>query len=235
MRPSDTRTRQKKDKLQQARNARGKVWQDDLLDILCGIPKVWCRGWPIDYSGQPYDIEATIDGRSWGIECKHIAKGNLPFSAFRPNEVENLSRKEDAGGVAVVAVRRDVPASDVYFPWYYIRDRIESGERGSVKLEGLPTDILSVLEVVHLHQQLFLCASQRRSLHLSLRHLLRLLGAGCSRVRAFAGVLYGFQHPRRQGVQCIIRDHSSLTSTIFPFASITVFPGSVKQGCVQHL
>ena len=101
------------------------------------------------YKRQPYDIEATIDGRSWGIECKHIAKGNLPFSAFRPNEVENLSRKEDAGGVAVVAVRRDVPASDVYFPWYYIRDRIESGERGSVKLEGLPTDILSVLEVVH--------------------------------------------------------------------------------------
>ena len=149
MRPSDARTRQKKDKLQQARNARDKVWQDDLLDILCGIPKVWCRGWPTDYSGQPYDIEATIDGRSWGIECKHIAKGNLPFSAFRPNEVENLSRKEDAGGIAVVAVRRDVPASDIYFPWYYIRDRIESGERGSVKLEGLPTEILSVLEVVH--------------------------------------------------------------------------------------
>ena len=134
MRPSDTRTRQKKDRLQQARNARGKVWQNDLLDILCGIPKVWCRGWPADYSGQPYDIEATIDGRSWGIECKHIAKGSLPFSAFRPNEVENLSRKEDAGGIAVVAVRRD---------------RIESGERGSVKLENLPTDILNVLEVVH--------------------------------------------------------------------------------------
>ena len=32
---------------------------------------------------------------------------------------------------------------------YYIRDRIESGERGSVKLENLPTDILNVLEVVH--------------------------------------------------------------------------------------
>ena len=31
----------------------------------------------------------------------------------------------------------------------YIRDRIESGERGSVKLENLPTDILNVLEVVH--------------------------------------------------------------------------------------
>ncbi len=44
MRPSDTRTRQKKDQLQQTRNARGKSWQDDLLDILCGIPKVWCRG-----------------------------------------------------------------------------------------------------------------------------------------------------------------------------------------------
>ena len=71
MRPSDTRTRQKKDRLQQARNARGKVWQNDLLDILCGIPKVWCRGWPADYSGQPYDIEATIDGRSWGIECTY--------------------------------------------------------------------------------------------------------------------------------------------------------------------
>lgn len=107
------------------------------------------QSWPADWGGQPYDIEATIDGRSWGIECKHIAKGNLPFSAFRPNEVENLSRKEDAGGVAVVAVRRDAPAVDCFFPWYYIRDAIESGERGSVKLEGLPTDLLNVLEVVH--------------------------------------------------------------------------------------
>lgn len=54
MRPSDTRTRQKKNRLQQARNARGKVWQNDLLDILCGIPKVWCRGWPADYAQPGY-------------------------------------------------------------------------------------------------------------------------------------------------------------------------------------
>lgn len=149
MKLSDDRVRRKKDKLQQARNARGKVWQDDLLESLCGIPGAWARQWPADWAGQPYDIEATIEGRSWGIECKHIAKGNLPFSAFRPNEVENLSRKEDAGGIAVVAVRRDSPAVDCFFPWYYIRDRIESGERGSVKLEGLPTELQAVLEVVH--------------------------------------------------------------------------------------
>ena len=92
MKPSDDRVRRKKDKLQQARNARGKVWQDDLLESLCGIPGAWARQWPADWAGQPYDIEATIEGRSRGIECKHIAKGNLPFSAFRPNEVENLSR-----------------------------------------------------------------------------------------------------------------------------------------------
>ena len=49
----------------------------------------------------------------------------------------------------MVAVRRDAPALDCFFPWYYIRDAIESGERGSVKLEGLPTDLLNVLEVVH--------------------------------------------------------------------------------------
>ena len=85
MKPSDTRVRQKKDQLQQARNARGKSWQDDLLAVLGGIPQAWARLWPADWGGQPYDIEATIDGRSWGIECKHIAKGNLPFSAFRPN------------------------------------------------------------------------------------------------------------------------------------------------------
>ena len=138
MKPSDARVRQKKDQLQQARNARGKSWQDDLLAVLGGIPQAWARLWPADWGGQPYDIEATIDGRSWGIECKHIAKGNLPFSAFRPNEVENLSRKEDAGGIAVVAVRRDTPAVDCFFPWYYIRDAIESGERGSVKLRACP-------------------------------------------------------------------------------------------------
>ena len=93
MKPSDARVRQKKDQLQQARNARGKSWQDDLLAVLGGIPQAWARLWPADWGGQPYDIEATIDGRSWGIECKHIAKGNLPFPAFRPNEVENLSRR----------------------------------------------------------------------------------------------------------------------------------------------
>ena len=72
-------------------------------------------------------------------------------SAYRLGERERagILVGNDAGGIAVVAVRRDVPASDIYFPWYYIRDRIESGERGSVKLEGLPTEILSVLEVVH--------------------------------------------------------------------------------------
>lgn len=84
------------------------------MESLCGIPGAWARQWPADWAGQPYDIEATIEGRSRGIECKHIAKGNLPFSAFRPNEVENLSRKEDAGGIAVVAVRRDSPAVDCF-------------------------------------------------------------------------------------------------------------------------
>ena len=33
MKPSDARVRQKKDQLQQARNARGKSWQDDLLAV----------------------------------------------------------------------------------------------------------------------------------------------------------------------------------------------------------
>lgn len=107
-------------------------------------------GWPTDYSGQPYDIEATIDGRSWGIECKHIAKGNLPFSAFRPNEVENLSRKEDA--------RRNRPSwlcAGMCLPQTFTFRGTTSGtalraaSAGSVKLEGLPTEILSVLEVVH--------------------------------------------------------------------------------------
>ena len=64
MKPSDARVRQKKDQLQQARNARGKSWQDDLLAVLGGIPQAWARLWPADWGGQPYDIEATIDGRS---------------------------------------------------------------------------------------------------------------------------------------------------------------------------
>ena len=54
MKPSDTRVRQKKDQLQQARNARGKSWQDDLLAVLGGIPQAWARLWPADWGGQPY-------------------------------------------------------------------------------------------------------------------------------------------------------------------------------------
>ena len=53
MKPSDARVRQKKDQLQQARNARGKSWQDDLLAVLGGIP---LGLWAINTYYMPLDV-----------------------------------------------------------------------------------------------------------------------------------------------------------------------------------
>lgn len=142
--PADRR-RVRKDKAQQARCRRGDEWEQMLAADLdaAGWAKCWPRGW----AGQPWDISATVEGRSYAIECKRIARGNLGYSAFTQNEVENLSRHEDAGGVSVVAILRDEPYTVRFVPWYAIRDEVLGGGRGSVKLEQFPERLADVLEV----------------------------------------------------------------------------------------
>ncbi|MEG3029477.1 MAG: hypothetical protein RR827_03670 [Oscillospiraceae bacterium] len=139
------KTAQDKRDLQKLRALRGKQWEKELLIMLDDMG--WARRWPTDWSGQPFDIQACINGESYGIECKRIAKGNLAYSAFTPNEIENLSRHEDAGGLSVVAVYRDSPQIVSFIPWYAIRDNVLGGERGSIKLCEYPAVMNYVKEV----------------------------------------------------------------------------------------
>lgn len=144
--PANQRKKQK-NKLQQQRGRNGAEWEQTLCEELDGAPGCWARRWPKAYAGQPFDISAQLEGRACAIECKSIARGNLPFSALRPNEIENLSRFEDAGGCALVAIRRQNPPERRFVPWCSIREKIESGDRGSVALGGQPQSIHEALGV----------------------------------------------------------------------------------------
>lgn len=86
------RRRNQRNKLQQQRSRNGKQWEEDLCEELNAAPNSWARCWPKAWAGQPFDISAMVQGAALGIECKAVQRGNLPFSALRPNEIENLSR-----------------------------------------------------------------------------------------------------------------------------------------------
>lgn len=135
----------RRNKAQQARRRRGDDWEEDLVIRLDAAG--WARRWPRGFCGQPWDISATIEGRSYAIECKRIASGNLGYSAFTANEAENLSRHEDAGGISVVAILRDIPYTIRFVPWYAVRDAVLGGVRGSIKPELYPDHLSNVLEV----------------------------------------------------------------------------------------
>lgn len=138
--------RQHRDKLQQQRNRNGAAWEEQLCEELNALPQAWARCWPKSWNGQPFDISAQVEGRALAIECKSIARGNLPFSALRTNEIENLSRFEDAGGFALLAVRRLDPPLRVFVPWWTVRDYILAGARGSLPLGHQPRTLADAWE-----------------------------------------------------------------------------------------
>lgn len=138
--------RQHRDKLQQQRNRNGTAWEEQLCEELNALPQAWARRWPKSWHGQPFDISAQVQGHALAIECKSIARGNLPFSALRTNEIENLSRFEDAGGFALLAVRRLDPPLRVFVPWWTVRDYILAGDRGSLPLWHQPRTLADAWE-----------------------------------------------------------------------------------------
>lgn len=132
------RTPARKDRLQQARRQRGAEWEALLvLDLNCR-PDTWAVLLPKSWAGQPFDITAVQAGRGMAVECKRIARGNLPYSCFTANEKEHLTRFEDAGGLAFVAVWRDSDNHCAFIPWQDIREEVLGGVRGSVRLEAYP-------------------------------------------------------------------------------------------------
>lgn len=136
-----------RDKLQQQRHRNGTAWEEQLCEELNTLPHAWARCWPKAWTGQPFDISAQVAGHPLAIECKSIVRGNLPFSALRPNEIENLSRFEDAGGTALLAIRRDEPPARAFVPWWTVRQPILAGDRGSIPLGNQPQTLSEVWEV----------------------------------------------------------------------------------------
>ena len=138
--------RPKRDTLQRARQRRGDEWEKELCNELQRLG--WARRWPKAWAGQPFDISAVIDGISYAIECKRVLRGgNLAFSQLRPNEVKNLSRHEDAGGISVVAIQRDEPFTRRFVPWREVREPIEKGLRGSIRIQNYPADLKEVKQI----------------------------------------------------------------------------------------
>lgn len=74
-----SRRRAEKNRLQQARQRRGLDWEKALAADL--NEEGWARCWPVGWGGQPWDISAVIDGYAMPSNAKHIARGNLGYSA----------------------------------------------------------------------------------------------------------------------------------------------------------
>ena len=129
---------------QRARRRLGDDWEQALTEELDSYG--WAKRWPRGWSGQPWDISAMLDGRAYAIECKRIASGNLGYSCFTGNEIENLSRYEDAGGCSIIAIRRDTPFIICFVPWYAVRDAVLAGERGSIRPEAWPGELVKAEE-----------------------------------------------------------------------------------------
>ena len=129
----------RKDRLQQARRRRGAEWEADLIRELGRRPDTWAVLLPKSWAGQPFDITAVQAGRGMAVECKRIARGSLPYSCFTANEREHLTRFEDAGGLALVAVFRDSDSRRAFIPWRRIRAEVLGGVRGSARLEDYPS------------------------------------------------------------------------------------------------
>lgn len=142
--PSKMR-RRRIDAQQRERRRRGDDWEQELANELDSYG--WAKRWPRGWSGQPWDISAMLDGHAYAIECKRIVSGNLGYSCFTANEIENLSRWEDAGGCAVIAIRRDAPFASCFVPWYAVREAILAGERGSIRPGEWPTDLSAAGEI----------------------------------------------------------------------------------------
>lgn len=138
--------RQHRDERQRQRSRSGAEWEAELCAELNALPQAWARRWPKSWHGQPFDISAQVEGHALAIECKSIARGNLPFSALRTSEIENLSRFEDAGGFALLAVRRLDPPLRVFVPWWTVRGRILAGDRGSLPLGHQPRTLAEAWE-----------------------------------------------------------------------------------------
>lgn len=128
----------RKDRLQQDRRRRGDEWEAAFVAGLNRQTNVWAVLLPKSWTGQPFDVVAMANGRGMAFECKRIARGNLPYSCFTANEKEHLTRFEDAGGLASVAVYRDSDGRGVLIPWHCIRDDVLGGVSGSVRLEEYP-------------------------------------------------------------------------------------------------
>lgn len=137
--PSEMRRRPApRNRLQQARRRRGAEWEAVLVQELNNQPDGWAVLLPKSWTGQPFDITAMMAGQGLAIECKRIARGSLPYSCFTQNEKEHLSRFEDAGGQAFVAVWRDSDGRRAFIPWWRLRSGVLGGLRGSAKLEDYP-------------------------------------------------------------------------------------------------
>lgn len=141
------RQKVKKDELQQRRRRRGAEWEADLAEELNEMPQSWAVLLPKSWSGQPYDIAAMVQGQGIAMECKRIAAGRLGYSAFTVNEREHLTRYEDAGGMALVAIYRDSDQRRAFVPWYAIRDQVLGGIRGSIDPMDYPEELQQAGEV----------------------------------------------------------------------------------------
>lgn len=88
--------------------------------------------------GTPFDYLVILPGLHHGVECKRIQHGaRLPYSALTAPERKGLSAWDGYWTPSSLLVRLDELDEVWTVRWRDVRERVLSGERGSIPVRGM--------------------------------------------------------------------------------------------------
>ena len=88
--------------------------------------------------GTPFDYLVILPGLHHGVECKRIQHGaRLPYSALTAPERKGLSAWDGYWTPSSLLVRLDELDEVWAVRWRDVRERVLSGERGSIPVRGM--------------------------------------------------------------------------------------------------
>ena len=88
--------------------------------------------------GTPFDYLVILPGLHHGVECKRVQHGaRLPYSALTAPERKGLSAWDGYWTPSSLLVRLDELDEVWTVRWRDVRERVLSGERGSIPVRGM--------------------------------------------------------------------------------------------------
>ncbi|MFT9496758.1 Holliday junction resolvase RecU [Anaerosolibacter sp.] len=90
------------------------------------------------FAGTPFDyIAMSTHGNAIAVELKRVAENKLNYSQIRANQRKGLTDFLNKGGISAIVcnVKNDKENRCYWIPWQHIMNEVNSGQKGSVKVD----------------------------------------------------------------------------------------------------